>query len=184
MKFAEFGVNLDVDDLVMRFRGSKLANILAELEQEHDIKLPIDFVPAYRSLVAELFDSDLKPIEGIKEALSELQHPKAVVSSAPVAKIEQALSVCGLTAFFSANIYSSYEVKIWKPDPGIYLFAAKDMGFRPSDCIVIDDGPVGVKAGFEAGMKTLFYNVFQESCELDNVVSFDSMNQLPSLICT
>ena len=43
IKFADFGVNLDVDDLVMRFRGWKLANILEELEQDHDIKLPAPF---------------------------------------------------------------------------------------------------------------------------------------------
>ena len=184
IKFADFGINLDADELVLRFRGWKLAKILETLEQEHGIVLPEDFVPSYRTLITRLFETDLKPIEGIGEALCKLPQPKAVVSSGPVHKIEQALRVCGLTEYFSSNIYSSYEVKIWKPDPGIYLFAAKDMGYLPNECLVIDDGPVGVEAGHKAGMKTLFYNVFQEDCGLSNVVSFGSMRELPSLIHT
>ena len=75
-------------------------------------------------------------------------------------------------------------MKIWKPDPGIYQYAAKDMGFSVGDCIVIDDGPVGIEAGFKAGMKTLFYNRFNELCEFESVVSFCSMKALPQLILT
>lgn len=182
IKFDDFGIKLDADELVKRFKGWKLATILDTLEQEYEIKLAEDFVPSYRALITNLFETDLKPIEGIEQALKVLPHPKAVVSSGPAHKIEQTLRVCGLTDYFTSNIYSSYEVKIWKPDPGIYQYAAKDMGYLPNDCIVIDDGPVGVEAGHKAGMKTLFFNVFQESCELSNVVSFSSMRELPLLI--
>ncbi len=182
IKFADFGIKLDTDELVKRFRGWKLAAILETLEQKYEIKLSEDFVPSYRALVSDLFESDLKPVDGIEEVLQILPYPKAVVSSGPVHKIEQALRICGLTQYFSSNIYSSYEVKIWKPDPGIYLYAAKDMGYLPDDCVIIDDGPVGVEAGHKAGMKTLFYNVFQESCEFSSVISFNSMKELPSLI--
>ena len=184
MKFREYDVELDADELVKRFRGWKLANILKELEQEFELKLLEGFVDSYRAIVTDLFETDLKPIEHIKDVLKNLDQPQAVVSSGPVHKIKQALRVCGLTKYFGTNIYSSYEVRIWKPDPGIYLYAAKELGFSPEDCVVIDDGPVGVEAGFKAGMKTLFYNRFNESCEFESVVSFSTMKELPQLICT
>lgn len=184
VKFREYGIELDADELVIRFRGWKLAKILDMLEQEHEICLPENFVDHYRAIVSELFDTELKPIEDIEEALKNLDHPKAVVSSGPVHKIEQALRVCGLTNYFASNIYSSYEVKIWKPDPGIYKYAAKDMGFSEEECIVIDDGPVGVEAGYKAGMRTLFYNRYNELCEFPSVESFKSMKELPRLIHT
>lgn len=182
LKFREFGVELDADELVIRFRGWKLARILDLLEQEHEITLPENFVDHYRAIVSQLFDTELKPIEHIEEALNNLDYPKAVVSSGPVHKIEQALRVCGLSNYFGSNIYSSYEVKIWKPDPGIYKYAAKDMGFSAEECIVIDDGPVGVEAGYKAGMRTLFYNRYNELCEFPSVVSFNSMKELPELV--
>lgn len=182
VKFKELGVKLDADELVIRFRGWKLANILDTLSIEYELALPDDFVASYRAIVADLFDTELKPVDHIEEALKNLSQPKAVVSSGPIHKINHALRVCGLTKYFKDNIYSSYEVKVWKPDPGIFLFAANSMGFEPENCIVIDDGPVGVEAGYKAGMKTLFFNRFNEVLEYPSVVSFKSMKELPKLI--
>lgn len=182
VKFREYGIELDADELVMRFRGWKLAKILDVLKHEFQITLSENFVDSYRVIVAELFETELKPIEHIEEALKNLEQPKAVVSSGPIHKIKQALRVCGLTKYFGTNIYSSYEVKLWKPDPGIYKYAAKDMGFSAEDCVVIDDGPVGIEAGVKAGMKMLFYNRFNEECEFESVVSFCTMKDLPQLV--
>ena len=182
IKFREYGIELDADELGIRFRGWKLAKIIEALEQESQLKLAEDFVDSYRSIVTNLFETELKPIQYVGETLKNLDHPKAVVSSGPTHKIQQALRICGLTKYFGANIYSSYEVGIWKPDPGIYIYAAKDMGFSAEDCIVIDDSLVGVEAGYRAGMKTLFYNRFNEICEFESVVSFCTMKELPQLI--
>jgi len=183
-KFQQFDIDLDADELVIRFRGWKLAKILEVLELEHRLVLPEDFVPSYRAIVSELFETELKPIEGIEKALIALPQPKAVVSSGPQHKIKQALSVCGLSSYFGQNIYSSYDVGIWKPDPGIYQHAAAGMGYSPDQCSVIDDGPVGVEAGYLAGMRTYFYNRFSESCAFPGVVSFESMRSLPGLVNT
>ncbi|WP_197477829.1 MULTISPECIES: HAD-IA family hydrolase [unclassified Marinomonas] len=132
--------------------------------------------------MTDLFETELKPVDHIEETLKSLSQPKAVVSSGPVHKINQALRVCGLTKYFEGNIYSSYEVKIWKPDPSIFLYAANSMGFKPECCVVIDDGPVGVEAGYKAGMKTLFFNRFNEALDYPSVISFGSMKELPKLI--
>lgn len=182
--FRRYGVELDADELVIRFRGWKLASLLTILEDENRLKLPDSFVKDYRIIVSELFDKELKPVEGIVEALEALDGPKAVVSSGPMNKIQQALSVCGLGKYFGCNLFSSYDVGVWKPDPGIYLHAAKEMGYLPKHCVVIDDGPVGVKAGFEAGMRTYFFNRFNEECEIEGVISFQSMVDLPRLVGT
>lgn len=182
IKFKELGVELDADVLVTQFRGWQLAKILEKLCAEHGVVLPDDFVDTYRKIVAELFETQLVPIAGILSTLEKLPYPKAVVSNGPVHKIKQALRVCNLSQYFGANIYSAYEVGIWKPDPGLYQYAATDMGFAAHECIVIDDGPVGVEAGIKAGMKTLFYNRFDEPCYSPSVLSFDSMSQLPDII--
>lgn len=181
-KFQQIGISLDVDELVIRFRGWKLATILEVLEAEHSVTLPEGFVASYREIVSQLFETELKPIEGIEHALASMPQPKVVVSSGPRHKIKQALRVCGLSEYFEDNIYSSYDVGIWKPDPGIYRYAAAGMGFSEAECAVIDDGPVGVEAGHMAGMATYFYNRFAEPCPFPGVVSFSSMYNLPELV--
>ena len=42
-----------------------------------------------------------------------------------------------------------------KPDPEIYLTAAARLGVEPGACLVIEDSPVGVRAGVAAGMKVI-----------------------------
>lgn len=182
IKFSEFGLKLDADQLMMKYRGWELDKIFADLSSEFDIRLPSDFVAEYRAVVAALFESELQPIDGIKAALDQLPYPKAVVSNGPLYKIEQALDLCGLAGYFGTSVYSAYDIGIWKPDPAIYQFAAKDMGFDSKDCIVIEDGLVGVEAAYKAGMNTLFYNRFNQICTLSSVVSFDDMSALPGLI--
>lgn len=182
VSFKELGVTLDADELVLRFRGWKLAKILELLQGEHSVVLPDGFIAAYRERVSELFENELKPVQDIENALDQLDYPKAVVSSGPREKIEQALRVCKLSKYFQRNIYSSYEIGAWKPDPRVYEFAARNMGYHPTQCSVIDDGLVGVEAGVKAGMRTYFYNTHHDQCDWPGVVSFKSMAELPKLI--
>lgn len=39
-----------------------------------------------------------------------------------------------------------------KPDPQIFLLCAQDLGVLPSDCLVFEDSPIGVRAATAAGM--------------------------------
>ncbi|PKH06828.1 haloacid dehalogenase [Moritella sp. Urea-trap-13] len=182
IKFDELGIKLDADELMAQYRGWELAKVFEQLSAEFGVTLPSHFVAEYRTVVAGLFDSELQPIAGIKAALDLLPGPKAVVSNGPADKMKQALALCGLTRYFGSNIYSAYDIGIWKPDPAIYTFAAKGMGFDSKDCIVIEDGLVGVEAGYNAGMQTLFYNRFNQTCAFSSVVTFNAMDELPRLL--
>ncbi len=44
------------------------------------------------------------------------------------------------------------EVKKSKPDPEVFLLAAKKLGFTPDECIVVEDAPAGIEGGRRAGM--------------------------------
>ena len=47
------------------------------------------------------------------------------------------------------------EVEHAKPDPAIYLLAAKKLGVNPADCTVVEDAASGVKAAKTAGMQCI-----------------------------
>jgi HAD superfamily hydrolase (TIGR01509 family) len=47
------------------------------------------------------------------------------------------------------------DVKAVKPDPELYLLAAKDLKLEPGVCVAIEDSPNGSKAALAAGMPTI-----------------------------
>lgn len=49
-------------------------------------------------------------------------------------------------------IVDAAAVKEGKPSPVPYLQAARQLGVRPEDCLVVEDAPSGVEAGLRAGM--------------------------------
>lgn len=52
-EFKNLDVRLDVDELVWRFRGWKLADILHVLQAENSVVIPDNFVLAYRETVSD-----------------------------------------------------------------------------------------------------------------------------------
>ena len=47
------------------------------------------------------------------------------------------------------------DVRCAKPDPEIYLTAARKLEVAPGECLVLEDSPVGVRAGVAAGMNVI-----------------------------
>jgi len=65
------------------------------------------------------------------------------------------LSLGGLEGVFG-EIVSRDDVARPKPAADIYLIAARRLGAKPSDCLVLEDSPVGVTAAVAAGCRCLF----------------------------
>lgn len=50
-----------------------------------------------------------------------------------------------------------------KPFPDIYLHAAKELGLKPADCVVLEDSAIGVVSAKDAGMKVIAVpNIYTE----------------------
>ena len=175
-------LNCSLEHMVTRYRGQKLAPILADIEQRLALKLPSGFEQNYRARVAELFDTELLPMPGVSEMLSSVGYPICAASSGPLEKINKALSVSSLSHFFGDNVFSSYEVGSWKPDPGLFLHAAKAMGYPPESCAVIEDSQPGIQAAISAGMQSFLYSPEGSIISDHNAVVFKSMRELPHLL--
>jgi HAD superfamily hydrolase (TIGR01509 family) len=92
-------------------------------------------------------------IEGAAEAVRRIaaRWPTAVASSAHREVIEAALEATGLAGVFRV-VVSSDEVAHGKPEPDVYLEAARRLGVAPGRCLVIEDSYNGVRAARAAGM--------------------------------
>jgi beta-phosphoglucomutase family hydrolase len=108
----------------------------------------------YREILVEW---GIHPLPGVSEWLTELrQHGIrcAVGSSTHRLNIATSLSVLGFEDFFAA-IVTAEDVSHGKPDPEVFLTAAKRLGIDPSHCVVFEDALVGIEAAHRGGMKVV-----------------------------
>ena len=171
-----------LDDFLARYRGQQFAAIRASLEQRLGGTLPADFESRYRERVAELFELELSPVAGVAPMLATLDLPRCVASNGPLPKMRQSLRLAGIAGYFGERLYSAYEVGSWKPDPGLFLHAARAMGFAPASCVVVEDSEVGVRAAIAAGMRVLHYRPDVQAATDLQVPNFSDMARLPALL--
>jgi len=169
--------------MVSRYRGMRFAEIMCDIGHRTGLQTDPAFESRYRARVAELFIRDLKPMPGVADMLQRLDRPCCIASSGPRPKIEQALHITGLARHFEGRTYSAYEVGHWKPHPGLFLHAARDMGYAGSHCIVVEDSLVGLAAAQAANMQALHYTPDRQDGPTETP-AFSDMRDLPDLLKT
>lgn len=127
-------------------------------------------------------ERSIRPIDGVAEAVARLSHQLWIASGAPLNKITMMLKKCGLSRFFGQKIFSSYELNLWKPEPGLFLHAAAQLAVAPGECAVIEDSAPGVQAGVTAGMKVFHYVPGASIAHAGPVTTFGQMSELPRLL--
>ncbi len=94
------------------------------------------------------------PMPGVLELLEKLTNGnvrRAVVSSSSHHWVDGWLGKLSLTAHFETTVCRGDAPRI-KPEPDLYLEAAKRLGLPPEKCLVIEDSLNGVKSAKAAGM--------------------------------
>jgi len=107
----------------------------------------------YRQILSERFPA----MDGVNELLTSLHHDGyklAVGSSGPAGNVRLVIEKLSAGEFFDARVDGS-EVSRGKPDPGIFLLAARKLGVEPGHCAVVEDAPVGIEAALSAGMAAI-----------------------------
>ncbi|MBF4494129.1 HAD family hydrolase [Flavobacterium sp. JLP] len=181
---AEYGFQMKIEDAYRNFNGRSLKECFLQIENSIAKKLPDNFEADYRQKSFEAFKTQVTPMEGIFKFIEKLKIPYCVASSGPVDKIRLNLEVAGLLDKFENKIFSSYEINSWKPDPGIFLHAAKEMSFGVKDCIVIEDSKAGVISGIGGGFKVYgFANGYNnEDLEKEGAILFHSYEELSDIL--
>jgi len=177
------GLSIDLDFVIHEFLGKSLNDIMEFLRLRLG-RLPSNFEQEYRKRTFAMFERELKPIEGVRELLDKIDIPHCVASSGPLEKIQHNLTVTGLIDKFNGRMFSCYEINSWKPNPDIFLHAAKTMGYQPSECAVVEDSLAGIQAATAGDFDTFRYikndneNLYQN---VDYTI-FSDMSQLYELL--
>ena len=150
----EIGVPYTAEEIAQQFLGVSLKTMISRIEAERDCKLPEDFAEQLNRVLFARFETDLKPIEGVREAIRSLPYPRCVASSSTPQRVALSLRVTGLADLFD-NLFSSTQVARGKPAPDLFLHAAAQMNVNPTECVVIEDSAAGVQAAVAAGMRVI-----------------------------
>jgi HAD superfamily hydrolase (TIGR01509 family) len=181
---AELGCNLDFETVLEQITGTSMKENLSFFEQNIDGKLPANFETEFRRRSYEAFKTDIKPIKGITELLNKIKIPVGVASSGPVEKIRLNLTTTNLIQYFGENIFSSYEIGSWKPNPEIYLHSAQKMGFKPGECAVVEDSEVGIMAAKAGGFDVFGFATERNKTAFEELgaTTFTTMKNLGNLL--
>lgn len=111
-------------------------------------------IAAFNRLWGEGFKAgltaDLPTKAGVRELLSAINVPCAVVTSSGRAQAAHKLALTNLTAFFEFVVVIE-DVAHAKPAPDPFLLAATRLGVSPTRCLVFEDSDTGAEAAHRAG---------------------------------
>jgi HAD superfamily hydrolase (TIGR01509 family) len=138
------------------FAGTGTKNIMTVLFKENKINENVEvWLKKRDDLFMEYAKrGELKLTTGLLDFLKMLKSKgikTTVSSSGDRGYIMFLIDNLGISKYFDAVI-SAQDITKNKPDPEIFLVSAKKLGFKPSECLVIEDSRSGVKAGKAAGM--------------------------------
>ncbi len=107
----------------------------------------------YQESIEKISPRDLLP--GAKELLEEICAAGLQVAIGSASKNAQAvIARLGIDNLIDA-VADGYSVTRQKPAPDLFLFAAKELGLKPSECVVVEDAAAGIDAAKAGG----FYSV-------------------------
>lgn len=170
-----------IDRFVGRTDGYIGAEIARRLGAEVEAEWRVESVRRLR----EAFASELRPVDGIVEALDAISTPTCVASSGTHEKIRHSLRVAGLLDRFEGRIFSASDVAHGKPAPDLFLHAAAVMHVTPARCAVVEDSPSGVQAARAAGMRVYAYTggvTRADRLRGPGTITFTAMRELPALL--
>ncbi len=115
----------------------------------------------YRQQVQALSPENILPgVMSILTGLKERGICIAVGSSSKNASL--IIEKIGLASYFDA-VVDGNEIIRSKPDPEVFLLAAKKLGIPPEKCLVVEDAEAGIEAALAAGMKAMGVGVAADS---------------------
>jgi HAD superfamily hydrolase (TIGR01509 family) len=131
------------------------------------------------TLYRELSAGHLTPMPGLDHLLRQLSLRNIAVglaTSAPKPNVEHTLREIGLTGAFRVIVRGD-EVKHGKPEPDVFIEAARRLDVDARDCLVFEDAPMGITAAHAAGMRVAALTTsFSEA-------GLRALAQPPEIIC-
>ena len=159
-----FNLNWSFDD-VNTYLGGMSDATKNEVLKDLNINVDEDFWHEAITLDLEKLDKGVELTCGIEDIFKDKKFDQCIATGGVWSKTQHKIKAVNIGKYFTDDhIFTADMVKKGKPEPDLFLLAAKKMGYSPKDCIVIEDSIAGMTAGLKAGMFVIAFL----GCEMNN----------------
>lgn len=165
--FKHFGVEID-PNLNRQFKGLPLKKHFSSLIEKLNLDTSLDDLLAKQNQFLEkVFSTEASLFNNVEQVLKELssKYKIALATSSERRFVKIVLKRFGIAKYFQV-VVTANDITKGKPDPEIFLKAANLLGFKPEECVVVEDSSAGMQAAKSAGM-TLIAHKVDHNKELD-----------------
>ena len=182
-----YDMNLSEEEAYMHEgrTGASTINIVSARERGYEASE--DEIKKIYQTKSDIFNSlpKAEPMQGTYTLLQEIKNsglqPVLVTGSGQLSLIDN-LNHHFPGIFQKEYMVTAYDVKFGKPSPEPYLMGLKKAGIEPNEAVVVENAPLGVKAGVAAGIFTIAVNTgpLPDNALLDEGANllFNSMQEL------
>jgi HAD superfamily hydrolase (TIGR01509 family) len=151
------GYSVTEEENTRKFVGLGYKELKKVVYEESGIHVSDAFIQDIQTKIMKVFETELRPL--MLPVLSSdflKNNAKCVASSSHRERVLASLRITGQHVFFQEeHVFTASQVKNTKPAPDLFLFAAEQMGYKPHDCLVIEDSAAGIEAAHAAGMPVI-----------------------------
>ena len=158
LMFKEKGLEVEPEDFIP-FVGMGEDRYIGGVAEKYNLLIEIEEVKARTyEIYGNIIKGKLEPLEGVTDFIATCKQKSlkiAVATSADEVKMKINLAEIGIPLETFDAAVNGLMIKNKKPDPEIFITAARLLGLKPEDCLVVEDAINGVEAGKRAGAKVL-----------------------------
>jgi beta-phosphoglucomutase-like phosphatase (HAD superfamily) len=154
----ELGHETTTEDALREFVGLAGPQFLAAIERRIGGPLPEAFLERRKAQTLAALRDGVPAVAGAVEFIRSLPPglPKAVASSSSMRWLGRHLELLGLAEAFGPHVYSGREhVERTKPEPDLYLHAARELGVDIAECAIVEDSEIGVTGALASGARVI-----------------------------
>ena len=170
----EFGFDVDETEIYMNEGRTAFTTLNVFTQRQYGRDTTPEEVEMVYQRKCEIFNTfpSASKMQGAQELLDQIAADhltRVVVTGSGQASLLERITRHYPNIFDTNRIVSSLDVKHGKPDPEPYLMGLEKAGVQPWEAIVVENAPLGVRAGVAAGIFTIAVNTgpLPESALLD-----------------
>ncbi len=151
------GYEISPEELAETYAGLTFKDIMMRVEEKSAIPFQASLIDQAEELVDRRLRSDVRAIDGAREAVAAVTVPRCICSNSRSERIEFMLEKVHLLPFFadaSSRRWKHRPAKA-KPAPDVFLHAAEKLNAKPANTFVIEDSVHGVAGARAAGMRVI-----------------------------
>jgi len=150
----------DGKNFLKSLSGVGLSHSTQALKQRFNLTREVEELIQHKLEIAnEHLARNINFIEGFEvfhQKLRDHNIPSSIATNAHPKNLEGLVERLNFKKYFGENIYCIGHVNfIPKPNPDLFLHAAKQLGVKPEECVVFEDSLPGFQAAQAAGMKCI-----------------------------